>query len=310
MQQAGKRSLGYLALGGTSILWGTTWVAAKMGVERLPPLQLSAMRQCIAGTLIVGFYMLFRKMKVPTASQFVRIFIMSMLMFIIANAVSTWSLKYISTGLAALIGALYPLNVVLIERYFFGKKEFNRITLLGFFIGLAGITIVFRDHLETPDLAGFIIGLGMALVANLAWSIGTVFLARDKQEMDANYSLGWQMLTGALVLTIIGRLSSIPFVPLPEISEKDWMVLSFLILFGSVISFSLFLYSMKALPHAIASLFAYINPIVAMLLGPLLFSDEHLSPHIISGSLITLTGVFLVNYSIRKKEEIIAPSEQ
>ena len=88
------------------------------------------------------------------------------------------------------------------------------------------------------------------------------------------------------------------------------MVLSFLILFGSIISFSLFLYSMKALPHAIASLFAYINPIVAMLLGSVLFADERLSSHIISGSVITLAGVFLVNYSIRKKEEIIAPSEQ
>ena len=235
---------------------------------------------------------------------------MSILMFIVANAVSTWSLKYISTGLAALIGALYPLNVVLIERFFLGKKEFNRITLLGFIIGLAGITIVFRDHLQTPDLSGFLIGLGMALIANLAWSIGTVFLAHDKQEIDPNYSLGWQMLTGALVLFIIGRLTSTSLVPLGDISGKDWMVLSFLILFGSIISFSLFLYSMKALPHAIASLFAYINPIVAMLLGSVLFADEQLSSHIISGSVITLAGVFLVNYSNRKKEEIIAPSEQ
>lgn len=303
MKKEGSSSLGYLALTATSILWGTTWIAAKMGLDQLSALQLAGMRQLTAGLLIVGFYMLFKKMKFPGLSQFVQIFIMSMLMFIIANAVSTWSLKYISTGLAALIGALYPLNVVLIEKFFFGKSEFNRVTLLGFVVGLAGISIVFRDHLQTPDLHSFFIGLGMALVANLSWSIGTVLLARDKQDMDPNYSLGWQMLVGSFVITLIGRFT-VPAIPLTDISTRDWMVLGYLVIVGSIFAFSAFLYSMKVLPHAIASLFAYINPIVAMLLGPLLFPDEVLSPHIISGSLVTLAGVFLVNYSVRKKEMI------
>lgn len=304
---ASNKALGYVALSATSILWGTTWIASKYGVREMTGLQLAGMRQFIAGSMIVGFFLLFRKKKLPDRSQFMQLMVMTLLMFVIANSVSTWSLHYISTGLGALIGALYPLMVVLLERFFFGRKRIPPLTVLGLLLGIAGVGIVFYDHLLEGNVRSLVLGIGMAFVATFSWSIGTILVTKNDTGLNAYYSIGWQMLISS-VLVIIITWATQPIVPVNEISSAGWMSLFFLIIIGSVIAFSAFIYSMKVLPHSVASLFAYINPLVAMFLGSVMLKEK-LSPHIIVGSLVTLAGVFLVNYSSRKSEAVIAEPE-
>src|SRR5688572_23609362 len=134
---------GYIALTLTSTLWGTTWVASKIGIMELPALQMASIRQLIAGLCFVIFFMVVKKLPLPTGKQWTWLFVMAILMFVFANGLSTWSLKYIPTGLSALIGALYPLSVVIIERIFFNASRITPLTLLGFILGIAGIGIVF-----------------------------------------------------------------------------------------------------------------------------------------------------------------------
>ena len=86
-------------------MWGTTWIASKIGVQEIPALQLAALRQLFAGLFFVGFFLFYKKLKLPTVAQFKWIVVMAILMFVFANGLSTWSLKYIPTGLSALIGA-------------------------------------------------------------------------------------------------------------------------------------------------------------------------------------------------------------
>ena len=110
---------GYLALTITSTVWGTTWVASKIGVADIPALQMAYIRQFFGGMCFVLFFTLYKKLSFPTLKEFSWLLIMALLMFVVANGFSTWSLQYIPTGLSALIGALYPLSVVIIERVFF-----------------------------------------------------------------------------------------------------------------------------------------------------------------------------------------------
>jgi len=110
---------GYLALAITSIVWGTTWVASKIGVAELPALQMAYIRQFLGGICFVLFFMLYKKLSFPTRKEFIWLLIMALLMFVLANGLSTWSLNFIPTGLSALVGALYPLSVVIIEMVFF-----------------------------------------------------------------------------------------------------------------------------------------------------------------------------------------------
>src|SRR6476660_8601907 len=127
----GGRGKGYFALSLTSILWGTTWVASKIGISPLPALQMAAIRQLIAGTLLVSFFIFFRGYTLPRGKQWRWLVIMAVLMFVFANGLSTWSLQYIPTGLSALIGALYPLSVVIIERLFFKSQRLTKLTYVG-----------------------------------------------------------------------------------------------------------------------------------------------------------------------------------
>jgi drug/metabolite transporter (DMT)-like permease len=303
-----NRGYGYLALAATCFFWGTTWVVSKIGVMEIPALQMAYIRQFIAGVCFVGFFMGYKKFKLPSLRQFQWIFVMSILMFVFANGLSTWSLKWIPSGLSALIGALYPLSVVIIERLFFRSKQLTGLTYLGLFLGLTGVVIVFYENAFDGISTSMIIGLSLSLIAMLSWSVGTVFLTRNKVGLNPYYGTGWQMLISSIILFIWAE-SSQPTVAFAEISMKVWGVIAYLVAFGSILAFVAFIYSMKKLPAAIASLYAYVNPMVAMLLGGLLV-NEKLTINILWGSMVTLLGVYLVNLSVkRNQEKLIAEPE-
>lgn len=279
-----------------------------MGVMEIPALQMAYIRQFIAGICFVGFFMWYKKFPLPTAKQFKWLTVMAILMFVFANGLSTWSLKWIPAGLSALIGALYPLSVVIIERLFFKAQSLTKLTYIGLFLGLSGVVIVFYENAFDGIDISMLIGLLLSLFAMLSWSVGTIFLARNRANMNPYYGTGWQMLISSLILFTWAE-SSQPTVPFADISLKAWMVIFYLVLFGSVIAFIAFIYSMKKLPAAIASLYAYVNPMVAMLLGAVVVKEK-LTINILWGSIVTLLGVYLVNMSIkRQREKVIAEAE-
>jgi drug/metabolite transporter (DMT)-like permease len=133
------KAKGYFALFITSFVWGTTWVVSKIGVSIMPAMQLVYIRQFIGGIIFVAFFLFYKKLPFPTLKQFRWLFFMSIIMFVSANGLSTWGVQYIPPGLGALIGALYPLVVVLIEKIFFKNKQTNAVTFLGLFLSIAGI---------------------------------------------------------------------------------------------------------------------------------------------------------------------------
>ena len=296
-----KGSKGYIALGVTCTVWGTTWVASKIGIKEVPALQMAYIRQFIAGICFVAYFMFYKKFPLPTAKQFSWIFVMAILMFVFANGLSTWSLKYIPTGLSALIGALYPLSVVVIEKVFFKSKQITVLTFLGLFLGLSGVGIVFYEHAFKDFNHLFLIGLSLSVIAMLSWSIGTVFLSRNKAGINPYYGTGWQMLISSVVLFIMAETTQ-RTVPLRHIHLETWLVIFYLVIFGSIIAFAAFIYSMRKLPAAIASLYAYCNPLVAMVLAAILLKEK-ITINILWGAIVTLAGVYLVNYSIKKDHE-------
>lgn len=291
---------GYLALAITSIGWGTTWVASKVAVsENLPPFQMASIRQFTGGSCLLIFFMLYKRLPLPSIKQFGWLLLLGILMFVLTNGLSTWSLKYIPAGLSALIGALYPFCVVLIERIFFKSRNLNRLTVIGLVLGLAGIGIVFYENIFNQPHDGFVFGVVLSIIAMLAWSAGTMMIARNKIDINPYYAIGWQMLISSVILYFIS-LSAHNAIPLRDVSLRVWLAIAYLVAMGSVISFVAFVYSLKTLPAAISSLYAYINPLVAMLVAPIVVAHEKLSLNILWGAIVTLAGVYLVNYSIKR----------
>lgn len=299
------RQKAYIALTATSILWGTSWVASKIGVRGIPGLEVSTIRQFFGGILFVGYFLI-KGEKLPSFKQLLWLTFMSLLLFVLANGLATVALKYITSGLAALIAALYPLSVVIIEKIFFRNTRITWITFAGMLLGIGGIGVVFYDNAFHNHTDGYVWGIVLSLIAMLSWSIGTILIARNKLKINAYYATGWQMLLASFMLLIMLLVSG-EGVPVPDIPTATWLAITYLVLASSVVAFAAFIYTMKHLDPAIAALYAYINPIVATLIGSFLL-DEKLTLNILIGSVITLVGVFLVNRSLKKQREAAALS--
>ena len=295
----------YIGLGLTSIIWGTTWVASKYGIKQgIFAFELSAIRNGLGGLALIVFFLL-KGQKLPTFKEFKWLLGMSILLFVIANGFSTYALNEIPSGLAALIAALYPLSVVIIEKLKYNNTKITTLTFQGMLLGIIGIGIVFYENLAVHNSVGYFVGVVVSLIAMLSWSFGTIFIARNKMDMNPYYATGWQMFLSCFFLGAFAMASG-KAIPLQEITFTIWMVIAYLIVASSIIAFAAFIYTMKYLPPAIASLYAYINPIVATIVGAYIV-NEKLSLPIFVGSFVTLTGVYLVNKSMKAQRRQITP---
>ena len=293
----GTKQKAYIALTITSFIWGTTWVASKISVQQVPGLQVSYLRQFAAGSMLIIFHLI-RGEKLPTAKQFGWLATLSVFIFVLANGFSTWSVKYMSSGLASLIGALYPLCVAMIEMFILKSKHNSPLTFTGLVIGIGGVAIVFYENAFHTQPDGYSFGVMLGFIAMLSWSTGTILITRNKYKMNPYYAIGWQMFIGSFIIFLLAHATN-NTIPLNEVPAKTWAVIAYLIIMGSIVAFAAFIYSIKYLPAAQASLYAYINPLVAMLTGALLLG-EPLALNLITGAVITLAGVYLVNYSMKK----------
>lgn len=134
----------YIALGITSFFWGSTWVVSKIGTQYISGLQIAYIRQFIAGIIFI-IYFLMKGEKLPTLYQFKWITLLAIIMFLLANGLSTWGVKFVPSGLAALIGALYPLFAVTIEAAI-TRKALRPLTVTGLIAGILGIAVVFYEN--------------------------------------------------------------------------------------------------------------------------------------------------------------------
>ncbi len=297
------RQKAYIALTLTSIIWGTSWIASKIGVQKVPGLEVASIRQLIAGVLLLVFFFA-KGEKMPTWKEFKWLTMMAVLLFLSANGIATVALKYIPSGMGALISALYPLCVVIIEKIFYRNTKITLLTFTGLFLGIGGIAWVFYDNAFHNHAEGFGWGVFLSILAMLSWSIGTIVLSRTKIKMNPYYATGWQMFISSFILMSMLAVSG-NAIPLSAVPAQTWGAIAYLVIMSNLLTFAAFIYTMKHLEPAIAALYAYINPIVAIFVGSLIMSEK-ITITIIAGSVITLIGVFLVNQSLRKQREILA----
>ena len=291
IHKKGTRAKAIFALAMVCLLWGTTWIASKEGVRNMPPLQMAGIRQIIGGLCYVLFFMA-RGERWPKGKEWQSILVLSFLNFIIANGLSTWALKYISSGLAAIIGAIFPLWLVVIG-LFSAKAKMPGKALLGLLLGFGGVCIIFYEHLQDFLSGDFRFGILLSLVATWAWAFGTIYTKKHAANFNPYFSIGLQMVISGIALTGVSY-SATDTISIAAIVWQSWAAIAYLVIFGSVISFIAYLYALQNLSTEQASLYAYINPIVAVLLGWLIFSEK-LTMFIAVGGVVTLLGVYLVN---------------
>lgn len=293
-----KRAKALFAVGIVSILWGTTWLASKVGIKHIPALQLSGLRHLIGGGMYVVYFAIFRKM-LPQKHQIWQIIWMSILMFVLSNGLSVLSIVYMPSGLGAVVGAITPIWVVFFSYILFRKINFKPQTILGILLGFIGVVVTFYEFVEKILNTDFSFGIIYGVIASITWALATVLTAKQAKEMNPYFSLGWQMFVSGIILNAISYFSG-NFISYQHVPAEAWLSIGYLILIGSVIAFGAYIYALKRLPATLVSIHSYINPIVAIILGDLIM-HEKLTFFVVLGTLITVVGVYLVNRSFRRK---------
>lgn len=299
IRQKGTRAKAIFALAIVSVLWGTTWLASKQGVKHMPALEMAGIRQMIGGSIYL-IYFFMKGASWPKAKDILPLLVLAFLNFVCSNGLSTWGVKYISAGLGSIIGAIFPLWLVIIG-LFSSKEKIPAKAIVGLILGFAGVCIIFYDHLKDFLNPDFRFGIILSIIATWTWAFGSLYTKQHATIFNPYFGLGFQMAVAGISLFFISTFDP-KFIAIPNIPWQSWASIAYLVVFGSVIAFIAYLYSLQHLPTEQASIYAYINPVVAVLLGALVF-DEKLTFVLMIGGIVTLYGVYLVNKAFKKTAE-------
>jgi drug/metabolite transporter (DMT)-like permease len=288
----------YFALFCVAFFWGTTFLGIRIGIETIPPFLLAGIRNLISG-FIIFFYLLFqRKLEPVNPRQFLRAFILAIMMIVLANGLTTYSEKYITSGLASLISTLSPF-FVLILNLILGKEKLSIKTTLGILLGMFGIFLIYQNSLSDLLNPEYRQGVFAILIAVLMWAIGTIITKKGSENsltMLMNVSV--QMIIAGIILT------AIQFILTPTISTENWSLRSvaamiYLAIFGSVVGYVSYSYLITQMSSTKVSVLSYVNVVVALFLGWLIL-DEIITSRIIIAASLIIGGVFIVNYNKAK----------
>ncbi|WP_418637054.1 EamA family transporter [Winogradskyella sp.] len=299
MPKPSSKSLIIIAFIAIYIIWGSTYLLNKISVTELPPLFLAAVRFSVASILIFGIAKVLKFSLIITKKQFLNSALVGFLFLVYGNGVFVWALKYVDSGFGALLAATQPLFVLLLMRLIDHKKMRPK-SLIGVGLGILGMyLLVSQKELVTNEET--LLGIFMIFTCVLSWSYGSVYVA--KADVPKNYfvSTGYQMGIASIMLACgsltLGEDWTSPLVWSPKVQ----LAMLALITFGSIAAFTAFNYLLKQVSTEKVATSAYINPIVAMILGWYVL-DETLSTQSIIAAVVLLTGVYFI--TTRKKDVV------
>jgi drug/metabolite transporter (DMT)-like permease len=299
-----KNFIAYLALAAVCVIWGTTYLALRIGVTQFPPFLFSMFRFLAAGPILILFMLTIGKASWPDRKTLFNQAVCGLLMVTLGISMVGWAEVYISSGVAAIICSMMPIWTILINVLITKDEKPNWLIVLGLAMGLAGIIMIFGEHLTEFSNSNYTKGIVLTFAANLCWAIGSIWIKKKNQDSNPFLNAGIQMLFGGLFL--------IPFsLVLDDYSKIQWNnqvigSLIYMIMIGSVAAYACYSYAIKKLPMTLVSLYAYINPIVAVILGWLILSEK-LNFQIALAIMVTVTGIYLVNRGYQLKTNPIKP---
>jgi drug/metabolite transporter (DMT)-like permease len=272
------------------IVWGTTYLAIRIGVAELPPMLFAGLRWIIAG-LLMTILLNLRQHKLPAFKDFKHLAVVGILLLGVANGLVVVAEQWLPSGLTALILSTLPFWVVGIEYFLPNRPKINFLIIIGLLLGSAGVLLIFaRDLNITLDINILLGGLCL-LGAVIAWAIGSIYWKYKKTEVRPMMGASIQMLIAGILQTALGLI-------LGEqnnfhLTQNGVYALAYLIVFGSIMGYASYIYSVTKLPLSLVSTYAYVNPVIAILLG-WYFLDEPLTVTVLVASLAILIGVALV----------------
>jgi drug/metabolite transporter (DMT)-like permease len=291
-----------LAFACVCLFWGTTYLGIRMALESFPPAWVVALRFIISGGLLLAFALL-RGHRLPPAREFWRTAFFGILILGLGNGSLAYAELLIPTGLASLCITISPFWLVGLEALLPGGERLHAPTIAGMAVGFLGTALLVTPDFQNP--AGGLAILGGFAITQLgvsAWCTGSILQKRYASKASIWVSLGIQQLAGGLAFLPVALLST----PLPgHWSARSMGAVLYLVVFGSWVGYTAYIYCLSRIPIAIFSIYSYVNCVVAVLLGWLVYR-EHFGLREAAAMLIIFLGVGIVKWQTSMKRAAAA----
>lgn len=284
-----------LAILCVALVWGTTFLGIKIGVETIPPWFVAGLRQFLAALIVLPI-LLFRKEFAWIGWKNFRIqATLSLLMLVGANGLTTVAEQNLSSSLTSLISALSPVMIFIVSLVV-GLQKFSIKAFVGILLGFSGVAFIFWDGLEDLLEPQYLQGIIILFLAILSWAIGTVFAKKVSSKSGQNLILNlFYQFALAGVVQLIFAFAFSKSIDVQTWSFKSMGAVLYLAVFGSVTTFFAYHYILQKLMPTQVSMLSYVNTIIAIFLGWLIL-DEEISIKFVVATILIISGVFIMNY--------------
>jgi drug/metabolite transporter (DMT)-like permease len=286
------------------IVWGSTYFFIQRAIESFPPFMLGALR-FFAASFLMLLWCLYKREPIFNASQVKTAVISGLLLLFIGNGAVIWVERYMPSSVVAIAISSSPIWFVLLDKPNWAENLNNKYTVLGLMMGFAGVILLFYKSIKTSLNGGENLevgGLALITLASISWAGGSLYSKYKSSGGAAIVSSTWQMFGASVAFGILslsmGEPDNFYF---STVSTEAWLSIIYLILFGSIAGFSAYVWLLSVRPATQVSTHAYVNPVVAVLLG-VFFAGEKISMLQIVGLAVILVSVLMINLAKYRQE--------
>ena len=286
------------------LIWGSTYLTIRIAIETLPPLLMAGTRFLIAGAIL---YAVARRPGTRrerlTWAQWRAAFIVGACLLLAGNGLVTWGEQYVASGLVALIIATVPLWMALFAPLFGGNRV-GRVGMAGIVVGLVGVALLFRPG----GVASAHWQMLVILASPLLWAAGSLYARRAPTPASPVTAIGMELLAGGLLLFLVGiATGELGAVHLGSVSMRSGIAFAYLVLIGALVGYSAYIWLLHHVSASSASTYAYVNPLVAVILGAIVLSEPITVPTLIAGALIIVAVATILASQPRRAVHIPEP---
>ena len=276
-----------LAFAAIYILWGSTYLAIRIAVQLVPPLFAAGTRFFLAGAGLYAVMRLCGRPR-PVGREWRSLLLIGSLMFVVTYGAIFWAEQFVPSGFTSVLEATLPLMTIGLEVFVFRQQRFRWRLLISITVGFAGVLLLLLHNAQHVS----ILPCAAILLGGMAWSLGAVLTRSLPLPKSKGITAGAEMMFGGAILLLLSA-STGEMHPFPHVSLKAALALAYLVVAGSLVGFSAFVWLLGRMPATRVASHAYINPVVAVALG-YFFAGELVTPRMLVGTALIVASVALI----------------
>jgi drug/metabolite transporter (DMT)-like permease len=291
------------------IIWGSTYLGVRFASETIPPLLMASVRFLVSGSILY-LYARSKGAMPPKFTHWKSAGITGLFLLLIGNGGMAWSLQFLPSSLAAILVATEPFWLVIVAWTMFGKGKPTGKEALGLVVGFIGIVLLVSFGQSKDTGITNPAGVVMVIVSAIAWAIGSMYATRATVPDSPMLSISLQMLAGGVMLFLAGSLAGEwKVLEFGEVSTKSGLALLYLTFFGSLIGFTAYSWLLGNVSPSMASTYAYVNPVVALILGWSLGGEIITTPMLLASAVI-IASVIIITLAKPTKKAVAEAAQQ